>query len=134
MIPRHDGKRDDIKTWPGEIKIRAKVGRLQPPAGDLEATAKYFKKQDEIFKEIAAERIRQDEKYGKDRNLPPGAWLGYIENELEEVWDGWIDNVSPPHDYRTEMIQLVALGVAAIESWDRQKEERCTPESSSRRG
>lgn len=77
-----------------------------------------------IYDEIKAERIRQDEKYGSDRDESPEYWLSAIYDEFMETSEAWKFDVPHPHDYRTEMIQLVTLGVAAIESWDKQNENR----------
>lgn len=77
----------------------------------------------DIYEEIKAERIRQDEKYGKDRNLAVSEWNNLIEIEIEEALEGFAYKRQPPHDYRTEMVQVAALVVAAIESWDRQRRE-----------
>lgn len=74
-----------------------------------------------IYDEIKAERVRQDEKYGYNRNEPPKYWMHAMRAESTEVYSAWENNTPPPHDYRTEMIQLAALCVAAIQSWDRQK-------------
>jgi hypothetical protein len=77
-----------------------------------------------IYDEIKEERIRQDEKYGKDRNKPPSYWLRFTMLELLEAQDAHVIGTEPPHDYRTEMKQVAALAVAAIESYDRQQEKQ----------
>jgi hypothetical protein len=76
-----------------------------------------------IYDEIKAERIRQDEKYGYERNLAVSEWHNYIDMEIDEALEGFCEKTPPPHDYRTEMVQAAALFVAAIESWDRQRSE-----------
>ena len=75
-----------------------------------------------VLTEIAEERIRQDTKYGFNRKLPPYEWYELIKHELFEAHCGYFDKTPPPHDYRTEMVQVAALCVAAIESWDLQNE------------
>ena len=69
-----------------------------------------------IVKEITAERERQDEKYGKDRSLSVNGWNMLIQSEISEAINGYVLNIPQPHDYRTEMVQVAALAVAAIES------------------
>jgi hypothetical protein len=44
--------------------------------------------------------------------------------ELLEAQDAHVIGTEPPHDYRTEMKQVAALAVAAIESYDRQQEKQ----------
>ena len=75
---------------------------------------------DRVFREIRKERELQDAWYGKDRNLPPSEWMGFIGAELYEARVGLDRNFAAPHDYRTELVQVAALCVAALESYDRQ--------------
>ena len=82
----------------------------------------------DIYDEIKAERVRQDEKCGEDRNLPPEYWSGYLLLKLYKVEDATANNTPPPNDYRTEMVQVASLAVEAIESYDRQqppKQRKC---------
>lgn len=73
-----------------------------------------------IYDEIQAERQRADSIYGEKRNLAVTEWENLILSELEEAMYGFTLSRDPPHDYRTEMIQVVSLVIAAIQSWDRQ--------------
>jgi hypothetical protein len=75
-----------------------------------------------VLTEIAEERIRQDTKYGFNRKLLPREWYELIKAEMWEAMAGYALETPPPHDYRVEMIQVAALCVAAIESWDLQNE------------
>lgn len=75
-----------------------------------------------IFAEIRAERQRADAKYGEERNLLVHQWASLIRTELEEALTGYFKGIEPPHDYRTEMVQVASLVVAAIENYDRQRE------------
>ena len=70
-----------------------------------------------IFKEIDAERKKQEKKWGNDfddKNTG-NDWIAYITSYLGKgltyPWDG--------HRYRTRMVQVAALAVAAIENYDR---------------
>ena len=73
-----------------------------------------------IYDEIRAERQRADSIYGKNRNLAVTEWNNLIISELDEALYGFTLSSDPPHDYRTEMIQVASLVIAAIQSWDRQ--------------
>jgi len=74
-----------------------------------------------IMDEVAAERGRQDRKWG-EQNHSPYKWLVIEMEELGEAarhaYEGDFD------DYREELIQVAAVAVAAVESYDRQGRER----------
>lgn len=77
----------------------------------------------DVYKEIKEERVRQDAKYGKDRDISMASWLELIYIELQEALTGEDEGTPPPHDTRTELKQVAALCVAAMESYDRQTME-----------
>ena len=73
-----------------------------------------------VYEEIAKERVHQDKKYGENRNLSMVDWTELIIAEIREALVGDLEKKNPPHDFRTEIIQVAALCVAAAESYDRQ--------------
>lgn len=81
---------------------------------------------DEILKQIKEERQRQDNKWGTERDQHPAVWMTILSEEAGEVAQEIcfsnfeIDNLSS--NYRTELIQVAAVAVAAIENYDKNKE------------
>lgn len=70
---------------------------------------------DEIFKQILAERDRQDHLWGKQSH-GNGRWLIILIEEIGEIAQSLLHS-----DYvlmRQELIQTMAVGVAWLESWD----------------
>lgn len=71
----------------------------------------------DIYSEIQEERCNQDKRFGKQpRSLRPPVYLAVLTEELGEVARAIIDGDS--ENYRTELIQLAAVAVAAIEDFD----------------
>ncbi len=78
-----------------------------------------------VLDEVFAERERQDARWG-EQNHAPTEWISILGEEYGEVckavceahfkYDGadWAD-------YRTELVQVAAVAVAMIESFDRAK-------------
>ncbi len=81
--------------------------------------------QESIIQEIRDERQRQDEKYGADRDMNPFFWLAVLECEAGEACGGALtaagykDTPEGWANYREEMIQVGAVALAAVESFDR---------------
>ena len=79
----------------------------------------------DVYKEILDERVRQDEKWGT-QNHHPIEWLSILGEEvgeankaaLEAYFKGYYSS-GDYEDYRKEMIQVAAVAVAMIESYDR---------------
>lgn len=70
----------------------------------------------ELEVEVAAERDRQDRKWGAQRCHPPDRWIVILGEEFGEVCEARND-----HDtagYRAELIQVAAVALAAIEALD----------------
>ncbi len=77
--------------------------------------------QAEIVEEVLKERRRQDEKWG-EQNHAPSIWTDILMEEVGEVsraileatfgQDSW-------EEYRKELIQVAAVAIAAVESFDR---------------
>lgn len=76
----------------------------------------------DILRQIITERDEQDIEHGAEQIAEPTEWLTYIVEELGEVARAYLYNQK--YDYRNEMIQLAAIVMAAIESFDlSQKQE-----------
>lgn len=80
-----------------------------------------------IINMILSERGRQDSKFGV-QNLTPEVWLVVLVEKLGAVAQEVLNmrRVNPDYtNYRTELIQVAAVAVAAIECLDREhvKEE-----------
>jgi NTP pyrophosphatase (non-canonical NTP hydrolase) len=91
---------------------------------------------DEVLREVAAERRRQDEKWG-EQNHDPLAWCAILIEEVGEAarealnatvfgGDPSVDEriAADLRELRTELIQCAAVGVAAVESLDRARARR----------
>lgn len=70
-----------------------------------------------MWDEIVAERHRQDVRWGgpdHDDEHYPSDWVSYIKEHADKALNG---------NYRQRLIEVAALAVAAVESYDR----RATP-------
>lgn len=75
-----------------------------------------------VFAEIAAERVRQDEQWGgpeHDDTHGPADWMHFIDKQtVAGVFDVELGE-EKPGSYRRRLVKIAALAVAAIESHDR---------------
>ena len=75
----------------------------------------------DIFKEVADERERQTLKYG-DRDQHPSVWLTILSEEVgevaKEICDAGFDVEQLSPNYKTELIQMIAVGVAMLENYN----------------
>lgn len=69
-----------------------------------------------VLKEVHDERGKQDAKWGAGRVLAPRTWITVLAEEFGEV--ARADLERDPGGYRLELIQLAAVAVAAVESFD----------------
>lgn len=69
-----------------------------------------------IYKEICDERLRQDEKFG-EQNHHPYKWLAILGEEVGEANKAALEN--KPLEYRKELIQVAAVAVSIIKSFER---------------
>jgi hypothetical protein len=72
---------------------------------------------EEIFNKINQEREYQDRKWGNIDEHPhsiPG-YLLIIRKELEEAEEGWMKNVPGRDSAMSEILQIAAVAVAAME-------------------
>lgn len=93
--------------------IRVKLDKLDKK----EATGK-------VLQEILAERIRQDQKWGQ-QDHPPADFLMILGEEVGEANKAALEHKfanKPLDEYRKELVQVAAVAVAMIESYDRSKQ------------
>lgn len=83
-----------------------------------------------IYHEVALERIRQNDKWG-EQNHHPMEWLAILGEEVGEANKAALEahfsgykRTGNLEDYREELIQVAAVAVAMIESFDRNKFKR----------
>ena len=70
-----------------------------------------------ILEEVAAERARQDKKWGANRDHSPFFWLTILVEEVGEVAKAILEHDG--HGMRKELIQVGAVAVAICEWCDR---------------
>lgn len=70
-----------------------------------------------VFDAIAAERVRQDLKWGKDKPKSLPGYLMVVEAELAEAKQGWIKNLPGKSAPLNELVQVAAVCVAALERY-----------------
>ena len=78
-------------------------------------------RQEEIFNKVFEERKNQDAKWG-EQNHEPYKWMAILGEEVGESNKAVLENDfgnGSLDDYRKEMIQVAAVAIAAIESFDR---------------
>lgn len=68
---------------------------------------------------VLHEREQQDQKWG-EQNHNPKIWLAILMEEVSEVAKALIEN--EPRNYRNELVQVAAVAISAIESFDRNSE------------
>lgn len=80
-----------------------------------------------VFQDVGDERIRQHEQWG-EQNHNPSLWLAILTEEVGEVAQAVCKAWVPPYTneqrdwlfrYRDELVQVAAVAIAAIESFDR---------------
>lgn len=80
-----------------------------------------------ILSEIATERARQEQSHGRTaedddlHSLHEWAWL--IAHRAHALSCPYPDEYLPDPDPRRALVEIAAIAVAAIESWDRRKAE-----------
>jgi NTP pyrophosphatase (non-canonical NTP hydrolase) len=77
----------------------------------------------EVLEEVRIERLRQDLKWG-EQNHHPHQWLAILGEEVGEASKGTLEGhfggePSGWANYREELIQVAAVAMAAVESFDR---------------
>jgi len=82
-----------------------------------------MEKQRELILEICQERDRQDEKWG-EQNHHPDIWMNILMEEVGEASNACLGARFANrtyYPYREEMIQIAAVALAALESFERNK-------------
>lgn len=76
-----------------------------------------------VLNEVAAERSRQNQKWGgptaDDARKTPEDWC--LDIDAYNTWACQMHRMGSPEKYRRRMIQIAALAVAAVESFDRKE-------------
>jgi len=68
------------------------------------------------LEEVITERASQDVRWGEQNHHPP-KWMVILGEEYGEVCKAILEYDMP--NYRKEMIQVAAVALAAVESYDR---------------
>lgn len=71
----------------------------------------------EVFEAIIAERLKQDAKWGKDKEQSLAGFLLIIERELEEAKEGWNKDLEGKSAPLNELVQVAASCVAALQKY-----------------
>lgn len=77
----------------------------------------------EIVNAIIAERKKQDKKWG-EQNHHPYVWMAILAEEVGETNQALLEHDfggKPEANYKEELIQVAAVAIAALESFDRGK-------------
>lgn len=74
-----------------------------------------------VAERIAAERDRQDQKWGATRNHEPGLWLHVLMEEVGEVSKAYLEGDRP--GYAKELIEVAAVAAAAAQDFLWQEEQ-----------
>lgn len=77
---------------------------------------------DNILKDIIAERQRQDDKFGADRNQHNYIWNAILLEEVGEASKECLEidfDKKSERELRAELVQVAAVAVAWIENLDR---------------
>jgi len=70
----------------------------------------------DVFAEVKAERERQESLWGQ-QNHEPLLWNAILGEEVGEVANAILER--DPANYRTELIQVAAVAIAMVQSFDR---------------
>ncbi len=77
-----------------------------------------------INSDIGKELLRQDEKWGKNRNIDPYGWLVILGEEYGEACKATLEGNKD--EYRQELIHVAAVAISALECFDRKEKRRKT--------
>lgn len=72
-----------------------------------------------VLEKIRAERKRQDNKWGEDRELDPYVWLAILVEEVGEVAKSILED--KPNETEKETVQVSAVGTAWLEGMERRR-------------
>ncbi len=71
---------------------------------------------EEILKQVAGERARQDAKWG-EQNHQPEKWMCILTEEVGEAAKAILEGDTA--NYREELVQIAAVAVSMIQCFDR---------------
>lgn len=72
-----------------------------------------------VLAEVKEHRKFQDQRWGQ-QDHDPFFWLAILVEEVGEVAEALVrGQQTSERDYRTELLQVAAVAVAAVETWDR---------------
>ncbi len=71
----------------------------------------------EVFEAIIEERLKQEEKWGKEKPQSLPGYLMVMERELAEAKEGWNKDLEGKSAPLNEIVQLVAVGVACLQRY-----------------
>lgn len=68
---------------------------------------------------VKSERQYQDQKWGslEERSQSLPGFIMVIQAELDEAKEGWIKNMTGRHSALSELVQVAAVAIAAIEKF-----------------
>lgn len=110
-----------------EVQEAAKPDVTQEPSVEEDRKHVSYTRMLDVLREVAAERHRQNQKWG-EQNHNPIEWIGILTEEVGEAAKEAVDahfGYSPEpiaclERYRMELIQVAAVAVQAIECLDRE--------------
>ena len=76
----------------------------------------------QVLTDITEERIRQSEEWGgaaHDDSHGPHDWVGYIGKQNQVAFAAFVGKNNDAKEWRSRMVKVAALAIAAIESYDR---------------
>lgn len=80
----------------------------------------------QVINDITLERIKQDEQWGggnHDDGHGPHDWCRYIHKQNQAAYGAFVGIFGDRMSWRSRMVKIAALAIAAIESHDRLKAE-----------
>jgi len=71
----------------------------------------------QVYQAIDLERLRQDKKFGQDKQQSVAGFLLALESELQEAKEGWIKGKIDKHAPLNEILQIAAVAIACLEKY-----------------
>lgn len=73
---------------------------------------------DSVIKKIVGERLYQIDKWGAGKSQSIPGYLLIMRKELEEAEEGWMKNSNGRDSAMSEILQVVAVGIACLEEYE----------------
>lgn len=115
---------DDSVDWSHELRsVAVELRNVALSLGMQQAAVSALTNTHTILADVAAERERQSQKWGVV-SRPPLEWFAILGEEFGEVAEKVTEGYVPPESdfdkqgYRTELIQVAAVAVSAVENLD----------------